>query len=62
MTSPGYGTPPTYPRDINAPFRERSAARDWSRVHVDSDARAPAGMYQPSRLSRLISRFVGRAA
>lgn len=43
------------PRDINAPFRERSAARGWGRVHVDSDARAPVGMYQPSRLSRFIA-------
>lgn len=42
--------------DIYAPIRARTAARNWSRVHIDGDDRAPAGLYRPSLLVRLMRR------
>lgn len=54
-------------RDIYKPIRERTAARDWRRVHIEGDMRAPAGMMpispeEPGLVARLLAKVTrGRA-
>lgn len=50
-------------RDIYAPIHARRKAIDWRAVHVESDSRAPVGMFPGVRipLSERVGRFFGRS-